>query len=52
MPREKLREFALEYDINMVAEKYMAGVIEELCGELAGQRRILEEGDAKVEAGT
>ena len=34
--RDKLREFALEYDINTVAEKYMAGVVEELCGEPPG----------------
>ena len=34
--RGKLREFALEYDINVVAEKYMKPVVEELCGEPPG----------------
>ncbi len=34
--RDKLREFALEYDINAVAEKYMGPVVKELCGEPSG----------------
>jgi glycosyltransferase involved in cell wall biosynthesis len=44
--REKLREFALEYDISTVAEKYMAPVIAEL-GEFYGQ----PPGDPGADAG-